>query len=101
VALTHALLGIDEATIFNDYLLTNTAVDVAARMPQIEASLSAYAGRPVSAAVVKPFLGVEADYLARALAAIHSQHGTIERYVVDVLSVDRADIDALRRTFIV
>ena len=87
-ALTHRLLGVHPDDLVQDYLLTNTAVDLAGRAPAIARQLHAMTGRVASDAAVTAFLGVEADYLAAAFAAIDARHGSVEAYLDQALGVD-------------
>jgi protein tyrosine/serine phosphatase len=100
VAVTQALLGVDGDTVLEDYLLTNTAVDLEARMDEVAASLSGYLGRKVEGHVVRPFLGVEEAYLAAALKSVTERHGDIVTYAEAVLGVDGARREALRARFL-
>jgi protein tyrosine/serine phosphatase len=47
-------------------------------------------GREPSAAAVRAFLGVDASYLDKALAAINTQYGDLDAYLDTALGVDRA-----------
>ena len=73
-----------------DYLLTNTAVDLAGRAPGIARQLEAMTGRPVAHDAVVAFLGVEPVYLETALTGITERHGSIDGYLDQALGVDAA-----------
>ncbi|AQR60773.1 protein tyrosine phosphatase [Brevundimonas sp. LM2] len=87
-ALTHHLLGVGQDDLVEDYLLTNIAVDLEARAPGIAEQLKAFTGRTASHDAVVAFMGVEAAYLEAAIAAIESQHGSIDAYLEQALGVD-------------
>ncbi len=87
-ALTHHLLGVHRDDMVEDYLLTNSAVDLAARAPAIARQLEAFTGRPASHEAVVAFLGVEAAWLETALAAIAEAYGSVEAYLTQALGVD-------------
>lgn len=89
-ALTHHLLGVHRDDMVADYLLTNAAVDLAARAPAIARQLEAYTGRPASHEAVVAFLGVEAAWLEAALDAIAERHGSVDAYLTQALGVDAA-----------
>ena len=73
-----------------DYLLTNTAVDLAGRAPGIARQLEAQTGRAASHDAVVAFLGVEPVYLETALAGIADLHGSTDAYLEQALGVDAA-----------
>src|SRR5690606_12863431 len=89
-ALTHHLAGVGEDEMLEDYLLTNTAVSLEARAPQVAVQLEQMTGRKASHAAVVAFLGVEADYLRAAFAEIADRHGSLDGYLERALGVDAA-----------
>ncbi|CAL1690464.1 hypothetical protein MMB232_00589 [Brevundimonas subvibrioides] len=89
-ALTHHLLGVGRDDLVEDYLLTNTAVDLAGRAPAIAEQLKAITGRTASHDAVVAFMGVEEAYLDAAIAAIEARHGSIDGYLEQALGVDTA-----------
>lgn len=96
-ALTHHLAGVGEADAMEDYLLTNTAVNLETRGPEVAAVIERNFGRRPSEAATRAFLGVEAEYLAAAYQAVRDSHGSLDAYLADVLGVGpelRARIEA-------
>ena len=89
-ALTHHLLGVHRDDMVEDYLLTNTAVDLAGRAPAIARQLETMTGRRAAHDAVVAFLGVEPVYLETALAEIAARHGSVDGYLEQVLGVDAA-----------
>lgn len=87
-ALTHALLGVHRDDMIEDYLLTNTAVDLERRAPGIARQLQTRTGRLASHDAVVAFLGVEAAWLDAALAEIAALHGSTDAYLEQALGVD-------------
>lgn len=87
-ALTHHLLGVSDDDLMADYLLTNTAVDLEARAPGIAEQLKAFTGRTASHDAVVAFMGVEADYLHAAIAAMKERYGSVDAYLAQALGVD-------------
>ncbi|WEK41208.1 MAG: tyrosine-protein phosphatase [Candidatus Brevundimonas colombiensis] len=89
-ALTHHLLGVSRDDMVEDYLLTNTAVDLEGRAPSIARQLHKMTGRLAADDAVVAFLGVEAAYLEAALAEVEARHGSIDAYLRDALGIDSA-----------
>lgn len=89
-ALTHRLLGVHRDDLIADYLLTNEAVDLAARAPGIAKQLEAMTGRPAAHDAVVAFLGVEPVYIETAFAGIADRHGSVDAYLEQALGVDAA-----------
>jgi protein-tyrosine phosphatase len=94
-ALTHHLLGVHRDDMVADYLLTNNAVDLAARAPAVARQLETFTGRPASHEAVVAFLGVEAAWLETALDAIAERYGSVDAYLEQALGVDSALRDRL------
>ena len=99
-ALTHHILGVSEADIREDYDLTNTAVDVASRLPEAAAYFNDMLGKDYPAEVFRPFMGVHLRYLEKAFATINERAGSIDGYLVDTLKVDEKMQDAIRERLI-
>ena len=97
-ALTHSLLGVSRDDLIADYLLTNQAVDLEGRAEGIARKLTEMTGRPAAHGAVVAFLGVEADYLDGAFAAIAARHGSVGAYLEQVLGVDAAAAGRIRAT---
>jgi protein-tyrosine phosphatase len=93
VALTQRLLGVSEADVIADYLLTNDRERMERRAPFFAAWVQELTGRTPSQEAIFATMGVEAEYLAIAFQVIRAEHGSIEAYVEQVLGVD----EALRR----
>lgn len=89
-------LGVPRDAIFADYEMTNTAVDLEARLPILQASMEERIGRKVSADALRPMIGVRADYLAAALAAIDARSGSVEAYLETEMGIGSAERAKLR-----
>jgi protein tyrosine/serine phosphatase len=87
-ALTHHLLGVAHDDLMEDYLLTNTAVDLVGRAPAIAEQLKGFTGRTASHDAVVAFMGVEPAYLEAAIAEMTKRHGGIDGYLEQALGVD-------------
>ncbi|MFN3352900.1 MAG: tyrosine-protein phosphatase [Brevundimonas sp.] len=94
-AVTHHVLGVSHDDLIEDYLLTNTAVDLAARAPKIAEQLKAFTGREASHDAVVAFLGVEAAYLDAAFDEMRARCGGLDGYVDRVLGIDAAMRDRI------
>lgn len=99
-ALTLIALDVPEEAVVADYELTNTAVDLANRLPEIRERFSSYIGRDLPEAAVLPFLGVEAVYLATAMDMIAKRCGDPHAYMRDVLGLDDLARDRLRERLV-
>ncbi|MBX7248782.1 MAG: tyrosine-protein phosphatase [Caulobacteraceae bacterium] len=94
-ALTHRLTGVSEDDLIEDYLLTNTAVDLEGRAPEIAKTIETNFGRKASAAAVQAFLGVRPEFLAEAFRVIDDQYGSLDSYLERACGVDPAKRDRL------
>jgi protein tyrosine/serine phosphatase len=92
VALIHHLLGVHHDDVIDDYLLTNSAGNIEARIASQSHSL---ADMGLDDATMRVVLGVEPVYLDTAFAAIAERHGSIEGYARDVLGIGPAEIAAM------
>ena len=95
-ALTHHVLGVSDADLRADYEMTNTAVDIDARLPDATAYFNDMLGKMYDADVYRPFLGVRLRYLDTAVSVINDKHGSIDAYLAEALGVDAAAQDRLR-----
>jgi len=95
VALTHSLMGVHDDDRMADYLATNAAVDLEGRAEEFGRALQKWTGKLVSHGAVVAFLGVEPDFLHRAIKAMEHKHGSLEGYLAAVLGVDTAKRDAI------
>lgn len=95
VAMVHAALGVHRDDIMHDYLMTNTAGDVEARIAAGGRSASVLTG-PLKPEVLRALMGVEPEYLERAFAAIDEKHGSLDAYLLEVMELDQAGRATLR-----
>jgi protein-tyrosine phosphatase len=98
-ALTHHLLGVDEADLLADFELTNRAARIETRLPQVREAMTESLGRRPSETAVRAFLGVDRTYLAEAFGAIRREAGSVEAYLAG-LGLDGARVEHLRRTWL-
>ena len=87
VAMVQLACGVHRDDVLADYLLTNRAGDVDARIAAGMETIRASTGK-LDADVLRVLMGVEAEYLENAFAAIRERHGSVDGYLRDVLGVD-------------
>jgi protein-tyrosine phosphatase len=99
-ALVLSALGVSRERILEDYLLTNTAVDLAERVANPGASglglsSSTHYLRLLPPDALAMVLAADADYLLASFRAIEEGHGSVDDYLSLALGVDAAARDAL------
>lgn len=95
VAVLQRALGVHHDDVMADYMLTNTAGDVEARIASGAQVVQEYAG-PVDPQVLRVLMGVEPEYLDTAFATIAERHGSEDAYLADVLGADAGLRERLR-----
>lgn len=100
VAVLHNLLGVHQDDAMEDYLLTNSAGNIEARIAQGASHLRDRYAWEISDDAVRTMMSVEPEYLRTAFRAIDSSHGTVEAYAEDVLGVDASMRERLRERLI-
>lgn len=99
VAMLHHVLGVARDEILEDYLLTNVAGNIEARIADGAEHIRARYGA-TDDATVRVLMGVDADFIAASFAAIDAQHGTVDAYLDEVLGVDAAMQERLRELYL-
>jgi protein tyrosine/serine phosphatase len=99
VAALHLAAGVHRDDIIADYLLTNSAGDVEARIAAGMATIAAVTGQ-IDDAVLRVLMGVEPEYLETAFAAMAEKHGSIDGYLREVLGADDALKGRLREALV-
>lgn len=100
VAVLHNLLGVQEDDVMEDYLLTNSAGNIEARIAQGASHLRDRYAWEISDDAVRTMMSVEPEYLRAALRAVGASHNSIEAYAEDVLGVDTIMREQLRERLI-
>jgi len=90
-ASTLLLLGVSEADVIAEYLLTNEQL-----LPAVQPIMDGFAAAGGDPALLRPVLGVEREYLEAALTEVASAYGDIDGYLSTGLGLDAPTIDALR-----
>lgn len=99
VAMLHHALGVHPDDVMADYLLTNTAGDVEARIAAGMETIRATSGQ-VDEAIMRIMMMVEPEWLEAVYARARADHGGIEGYLRDVLGVDAALRERLRAALV-
>lgn len=99
VAMLHIATGVHRDDVIEDYLLTNTAGDVEARIAAGADTVRAISG-PMEEEILRVLMSVDAEWLEAAFAAIAERHGSIDGYLKDALGVDEAVKEELRAALV-
>ena len=99
VAMLHLAAGVHRDDVVADYLLTNTAGDVEARIAAGMATIRGLSSS-MDEASLRVLMGVEAEYLETMLAAVEERYGSVDAYLEQELGVDAARRDRLRAALV-
>jgi protein-tyrosine phosphatase len=105
VALLLDALGVRREAIVEDYVLTDTAVDLHAQLLGREgtgAGLAATADalRALSPVARQAMLAAKPEYIQASLAAVEQRHGSVAAYLQDELGIETALLERLRERLI-
>jgi protein-tyrosine phosphatase len=95
-ALVLTALGVPYETVREDFLLSNSGLDMNGVQDAISPMLAA-----LPPEVIKPLLGVEEVYLDTTFAQLKTDYGSVEAYLEKELGVGPAEIKALKRRMLV
>jgi protein tyrosine/serine phosphatase len=87
-ALTQHLAGVHQDDIVADYLATNDPARIAARTEVVGELIFEATGRMPSEAAVVYAIGVDAEFLDEAFAAMRARYGSIDDYLEGALGLD-------------
>ncbi|HQT68455.1 MAG TPA: tyrosine-protein phosphatase [Acetobacteraceae bacterium] len=87
VAMLLAALGVSQADILDDYARTNQFFDMAGETSIITKIIGRALGTNPDPATAKPLAAADPAYLASALAAIETRHGSIDAYLTTMLNL--------------
>lgn len=99
VAMLHLAAGVHRADVMEDYLLTNTAGDVEARIASGAETIRAITGQ-LDEDVLRVLMGVEPEYLETAFTVIEGKHGTLDAYLEEALGADMTVREKLRAALV-
>lgn len=100
-ALILKTLEVTEDQIFEDFLLTNDAVDLHATAAHYAALMSEKAGRPIDPAAVHPLVGVEPDFLHAAFGVMAENFGSVDDYLTTAMGLSPERRETLKTRFLV
>jgi protein-tyrosine phosphatase len=96
-ALVLLALGVPREVVMRDYMLTGRFFSPETQMRRLQRK---YGMEHVDADAVRPMLEVHEDYLARGLASIEGNYGSVERYLQEALKVGSAELAELRARYL-
>jgi len=97
-ALMLAALGADRETIVADFDATNMVYEKDVK--RYSRRVKFWGGKEEEIAVVKAFLGANADNFIRALDAVDQQYGSMENYLRDRMGLSDTDFQILRDRYL-
>jgi protein-tyrosine phosphatase len=100
VAMIQLVAGVHRDDVVADYVLTNTAGNVEARIAAGAETIRAVA-KQMDPETVRVIMGVEPEYLDTAFVTIAEKHGSVDGYLRDVLGADDALRGRLREQLVV
>ena len=95
VALLHHALGVHWDDAMEDFLLTNTAGNIEARIAAGGGTIRAKHGA-IGDDTIRVLMGVDPRYLHAMREAVEEAHGSLDVFLADVLEVDDERREALR-----
>lgn len=101
VWLLHHLLGVHEDDAMQDYLLTNEAGNIEARIAQGAQHLRSRISSDISDDAVRAFMSVDADYLHAAIQTLKAEFGSPAQFAEEILGVDAAQRERLAVNLVV
>ena len=96
-AFTHHIAGVRHGDTLADYLATNNEATIARRAGFLGPWITDLTGHVVDDAALRVAISVHPEYLETAYTRIADEHGSLDRYLEEVLGVDsalRAKIEA-------
>jgi protein-tyrosine phosphatase len=86
-ALILSALDVPRETIMQDYLLSNTTIDVEKMSRILAESFSKRSGSPIKPGAIVPILAVEASYLNATFTAIDDTYGSMDNYLREAMGL--------------
>ncbi len=90
-------LGVPRELVMRDYMLTGRFFNPEREMERLKRK---YGMDHIKSEAVLPMLEVHEDYLARALAFIDENYGSVENYLAQALGVGHAELEELRDRYL-
>lgn len=98
-ALLLSLLGVPRDVIYDDYMLTNASMDGLVAYMEQSPKYRAFVVERRDHAL--PLIRAERDYLDTTFAVIAQDHGSVERYLADVLDISPEDQITMRDNLLI
>jgi len=95
-AVIKGALGVDEKIIYEDFMLTMTAVDIDSFLAPAAQMFTKRYGRSINPEAIRPMFGVEEAYLSSSLSAIKD----IQSYIRDYLGISDKEKAALKAAYL-
>ena len=95
-AVIKSALGVDEKTLYEDFMLTMTAVDIDSFLAPAAEMFTKRYGRAIDPEAIRPMFGVEEAYLRNSLQAIED----MPRYISDSLGITDKEKAALKAAYL-
>jgi protein-tyrosine phosphatase len=96
VALIQGLLGVEASDIKDDYLLTNTAVDIESFLEPAAQMFTKRYGRTIAPDALRPMFGVEVDYLEAGISTM----GDYNEYAIKKLGLSQTELNYIRKNYL-
>ena len=97
VALIQTILGVESNAIFEDYMLTMSAVDMEALLAMAAAKISKRYGRNYQPDMLRPLFSVSEDYLTQSLNAM----GDVKTYLTNIIGISDEQMSAIRSHYLI
>ncbi len=99
-ALLLSALGVDRDTIIEDYMLTNSCLDVHHHVARAMADFDNSYPSIMQPDVLSAMYEVHPSYLSAALDAIDQQYGGIQNYLQEKMALDHSAIELLQQRYL-
>lgn len=99
-ALLLSALGVDRNTIIEDYMLTNSCLDVHHHVARAMADFDNRYQSIMQADVLAAMYEVQPGYLSAALDEIDQQYGSIKHYLRQKMGLDRSSLEKLQQRYL-
>jgi len=93
-------LGVDRATIMQDYLLTNDYLPIDQEIAALQSLYFDRKATTIDPQLLRPILEVRAEYLRRAFSAIDERYGSVMNYLLGPIGLSHSDIATLKARYL-
>ncbi len=99
-ALILDVLGVEEETIIEDYLLTNNYLPLDKEIERLTKTFTDHTGSAVSKEVLRPLLEVRPEYLTACFEEIKTRYQSKQRFFESALNLDSAKVALLKDRYL-